>query len=1130
MHPLEDRVLLSVNLVADVNARPVEPLEPPSGLTELCGSLYFAAYDGVRGPALWRSDGTTAGTSLVRAVTTDFNNPSISGLAAANGLLYFAAADTTGGIEPWRSDGTPAGTYRLVDAFPGGTSSSSPSRFTALGSATYFFASTGAGTALWRTDGTSAGTSMVKVVGPGQFKNEVGAPVVVNGVMYFLDQSQSNGSLWVSDGTAGGTQKLQSFATVGASGLTWFNGALYLNIDKRRLFRSDGTTAPMTLVAAPDGANLANLTVAGNRLYFTADTLAGGNELWSSNGTTASVVKELATNDGSRPSELTAFNGRLFFSADDRAANGRELWSTDGTAAGTSMINLRPGGVSSDPKGLGVANGSLYLFADTDAVAGPELWVSDGTAAGTRQVRAFTSASTPAPSFRAFGANAYFVASDGVTGTEVWRTDGTAANTALVRDVFVKTSPARPEMIATLGGRAYFFADDGYHGKEVWSTDGTAAGTALLLDSRAGSAGSFTRGGGIATSKYVYYQQSTSSGGGYAIGRTDGTFAGTVQSPVDGPITDWAAAGDRVFAVSDASQLWVTDATGINWRPLDGKYFGGPMVVAADGTVYAVGPSPTRELWRTDGTDAGTYRVADLNPAGADSVMGLTAVGNDVYFFAQDGTGTGNKLYKSDGTAAGTVLVKDVNPGGDDWVRSLSRWDGTAAAGGRLFFSATGSDGFVDLWTSDGTAAGTQPVPGDAGGGPRYLVGFGDAVVYSAAYNGTLSLMRSDGTAEGTYALAPVKFGSTIYPFASTSLRIGDILYVSATTPGSNRNVLWRTDGTVAGTWVVSNVDPGGTGVGNDGQLLPLGNDVLVTADDKVHELEVYRVSPPAAPPLNATSATFAPGGGAAAGLTYAFDHPLATAPAPADLVLKNLTAGNTVPAANVRLAGGEVGAAAPASSVTFTFPGYPGALLPDGNYRATLTAGSATDANGDPLARDATLDFYVLAGDATGDRVVNFDDLLVLAKNYNKADMAFAQGDFTGDGLVNFDDLLVLAKNYNKTVPADGAAPAPAAAIDVQALAAAMGIATPTAPKPAEAQPPAAAKRPAASPKPVTPPATPPATPAIPAPSRTAPPARAASLLRDDSKPRPVFSTTPVLRPSPAPAKPKVAAHRSSR
>lgn len=78
------------------------------------------------------------------------------------------------------------------------------------------------------------------------------------------------------------------------------------------------------------------------------------------------------------------------------------------------------------------------------------------------------------------------------------------------------------------------------------------------------------------------------------------------------------------------------------------------------------------------------------------------------------------------------------------------------------------------------------------------------------------------------------------------------------------------------------------------------------------------------------------------------------------------------------------------------------------------------------------------LAGDANRDNTVNFDDLLLLAKNYNSTGATWERGDFTGDGLVNFDDLLVLAKNYNRTVlsplPEAAAAPATVAASPVVA------------------------------------------------------------------------------------------------
>ncbi len=92
---------------------------------------------------------------------------------------------------------------------------------------------------------------------------------------------------------------------------------------------------------------------------------------------------------------------------------------------------------------------------------------------------------------------------------------------------------------------------------------------------------------------------------------------------------------------------------------------------------------------------------------------------------------------------------------------------------------------------------------------------------------------------------------------------------------------------------------------------------------------------------------------------------------------------------------------------------------LPDGNYRLTLPVDTIGDLSSTFATAPATLDFFVLAGDATRDRTVNFDDLLLLAANYNQSGKLFTQGDFNNDGTVNFDDLLMLAARYNTTLPA---------------------------------------------------------------------------------------------------------------
>ncbi len=69
------------------------------------------------------------------------------------------------------------------------------------------------------------------------------------------------------------------------------------------------------------------------------------------------------------------------------------------------------------------------------------------------------------------------------------------------------------------------------------------------------------------------------------------------------------------------------------------------------------------ELWESDGTTAGTVRVADINPLGGDSSPRyLTNLNGIVYFRAHDGS-SGDELWRSNGTAGGTYRVKDIRPG-----------------------------------------------------------------------------------------------------------------------------------------------------------------------------------------------------------------------------------------------------------------------------------------------------------------------------------------------------------------------------------------------------------------------------------------------------------------------------------
>jgi hypothetical protein len=139
------------------------------------------------------------------------------------------------------------------------------------------------------------------------------------------------------------------------------------------------------------------------------------------------------------------------------------------------------------------------------------------------------------------------------------------------------------------------------------------------------------------------------------------------------------------------------------------------------------------------------------------------------------------------------------------------------------------------------------------------------------------------------------------------------------------------------------------------------------------------------APTITATSAAPAAGASLAARVTF-------------DEAISGLSAGDLslVPASNPFVAYTPTSVQWDAASRTATFL-FTGAL-PDGNYTAQLPDGAVTDAAGNPVVAESFTTF-VLAGDANRDRIVNFDDLLLLSKNYNVTGATWAQGDFDGTG-----------------------------------------------------------------------------------------------------------------------------------
>ncbi len=118
---------------------------------------FFEGDDGVNGAELWVSDGTGAGTKMLKHIRTGALGSYPQNLEILHGTLVFTANDGTNGHELWVSDGTEAGTQMVKDINPGGDGYAWDKVI--LGGKLYFRAKTAAsGFELWTSDGTEAGT------------------------------------------------------------------------------------------------------------------------------------------------------------------------------------------------------------------------------------------------------------------------------------------------------------------------------------------------------------------------------------------------------------------------------------------------------------------------------------------------------------------------------------------------------------------------------------------------------------------------------------------------------------------------------------------------------------------------------------------------------------------------------------------------------------------------------------------------------------------------------------------------------------------------------------------------------------------------------------------------------------
>lgn len=740
-----------------------------SELVQVGKTGFFFGGTGNDSVSLYNTDGTVAGTSIVRSGFKLFAGIP---MASLGNQLIFIASTSTSNPQVWRSDGTTAGTFPIT-SFPTSAAFYEASLISVAGQVFFLADDSVHGQELWATDGTAIGTHMVKEITPGSAGTSIfGLVPVGNRLMFRADDGIHGSELWNSDGTDAGTQ---------------------LAIDLNPGAASSDINLEIGL---------------GNRLIFSLNTPATGTELWSFDGVSASLLKDIRPGSGSStPMDLTVFGNEVIFNAND-GITGTELWRTDGTPSGTTQAcDFTPGSGSTFFNSLNAIGNRLFAVI----AHGLFLW-NTGTqtfdpVTGLKAGQPATDAGAPT----AIGSQVAFVGSGVNNGPEIWFSDGTSAGTHQIADIAPGNVGSKPQNLSSLGSRVFFFADDIVHGSQPWITDGTAAGTYMLTNVKPATRQfPVERVWSVGDTLYAY---STKASSVPVMVATDGTAnGGRIISGYVSPDFFLPTADGRVF-FGGTIGVWITAGTAQSTQYLSDAYVNRYLGPTSDAAVvgntlfFATHDLNGSSLWRSDGTVAGTVKVKQFNFS-AVPISHLASVGSRLFFLGYDPV-TGIEPYVSDGTSAGTVLLKDVRPGSlsspllDSYGRMIS-----FAMGNAYYFVADDGVNHHGLWRTDGTQTGTtflkELAPGSTlpanAYSPTLIAGNIAYFVFQTA-NG-FTLYTTDGTPTGTQSI------STFPARLSGTALLGDGLIFSYYDPGEVFS-LYRLDLTTKAITTIATFDAG---------------------------------------------------------------------------------------------------------------------------------------------------------------------------------------------------------------------------------------------------------------------------------------------------------------------------------
>lgn len=397
------------------------------------------------------------------------------------------------------------------------------------------------------------------------------------------------------------------------------------------------------------------------------------------------LVKNHDGNNSSSAQPRLVLNNQLIYTATEGGVN--YPFYTDGTTSNSSYVTDTASGLPAMTTGTAFSNAVLNGEAHFLAGYGSYSRITKAGFTSTNcnaygNLSTFTGLATSQMSQQVVLNNEILfvpntVATGNATGIELYKSNGSSVS--LVKDINTTAQASSQPSELTLFNSACFFTADNGTGKKLWKTDGTNAGTAAYVDSNtnntiANPSGLEVFGGNM------YYAANPNSVTGNELYKMDS--AGNVTLLKDIATTALASSNPRDLTALNSFLFFSAD---------DGSH--------------------GRELWRSNGTTAGTVMITDINATGggggqptlSSNPSQMMQVGSVVYFTANNGI-NGTELWKYSGGVAS--MVKDITPGTSGTVISYM-----TGYNSKLYFTAMNVTDFQShLWVSDGTSAGTNKI------------------------------------------------------------------------------------------------------------------------------------------------------------------------------------------------------------------------------------------------------------------------------------------------------------------------------------------------------------------------------------------------------------------------------------